>query len=232
MTQNAEILERLREFRRPAMIRREVSKRAFDVVFSLAFLCAISPLFLGLTLLIRCTSRGPVFYRSVRLGREGKVIWCWKFRTMYVDADERLHSLLSTDAQLRAEWKTYQKFQHDPRITPIGKFLRKMSLDELPQFWNVLKGDLSVVGPRPPTLVGPPSRYLDEVLAFYGPSTFKVLSVRPGITGIWQVSGRSKIPLEERRKLEERYVDTHTFWGDLWVIVKTVPAVLFSRGAF
>ncbi len=227
-----ETLHRLREFIRPAAWRRAWLKRTFDIIFSVSFLLAFSPLFALLALFIRCSSKGRVFYRSVRLGLSGKVIWCWKFRTMYADADLRLKSLLQAHPELRSEWDLYQKLRQDPRITPIGKLLRKMSLDELPQFWNVLKGDLSVVGPRPPTLVGPPERYLHEVHQFYGPSTFKILSVRPGITGIWQVSGRSKIPLEQRRKLEETYVDTHTVWGDFVIVMKTIPAVLFSRGAF
>ena len=131
-------------------------KRSFDILFSLTVLLAISPLILILSLLVRFSSAGSVFYKSRRLGRGGKTIDCWKFRSMYKDADDRLHHLLSSDEQFRAEWEAFQKVKNDPRITPIGRFLRKTSLDELPQFWNVLKGDLSVVGPRPPTLMGPP----------------------------------------------------------------------------
>lgn len=213
-------------------VRRNPTKRAFDILFSLSVLIFLSPLFLALGLLVRFTSEGPIFYKSRRLGRGGKIIDCWKFRTMYKDAEERLHHLLETDASFRKEWDAFQKVKADPRITPIGRFLRKTSLDEFPQFWNVLKGDLSVVGPRPPTLLGPPENFFQEIRSLYGESTAKILSVRPGITGLWQVSGRSQITFEERRKLEERYAETSTFWQDLVVIAKTIPAVLFSRGAF
>ncbi|HEY4254842.1 MAG TPA: sugar transferase [Chlamydiales bacterium] len=209
----------------------EKVKRAFDILFSSVFLLAASPLFVTLFLLVGCTSKGPILYRSVRLGRGGKVIHCWKFRTMYADADARLELLLKRNPELRHEWEVYQKLKNDPRVTRVGRFLRKSSLDEFPQFWNVLRGDLSIVGPRPPTLVGPPALYLKELHGIYGPSTFRILSVRPGITGPWQVSGRSKIPMEKRRKLEEEYAKTHGFWSDLLIIAKTIPAVFFSRGA-
>jgi len=151
---------------------------------------------------------------------------------MFADAEIRLHSLLQTEPVLRKEWEIFQKFKDDPRITPIGKFLRKTSLDEIPQFWNVLRGDLSVVGPRPPTLVGPPQHYLHEIRQLYGPSANLILSVRPGITGLWQISGRSQIPMQERVKIEAEYAETRNFWFDLVVIAKTIPAVFFSKGAF
>lgn len=212
-------------------IRHDPLKRSFDIGFSAIFLLVFSPLFLLLALLVRCTSLGPIFYKSRRLGRGGKIIECWKFRTMYKDAESRLHHLLKSDEKFRAEWETFQKVKLDPRITPVGAFLRRTSMDELPQFWNVLKGDLSVVGPRPPTLLGPPEQYLSEIQVLYGDSTAKILSVRPGITGIWQVSGRSSLTFEQRRKIEEEYAVSRTFWKDLVVIAKTVPAVLFSRGA-
>jgi undecaprenyl-phosphate galactose phosphotransferase len=213
-------------------IRHDFWKRTFDIVFSLLFLSLFSPLFLALALLVRCTSSGPVFYKSRRLGRGGKLIECWKFRSMYKDADERLCDLLQSDLRFRAEWEAFQKVKEDPRITPVGRFLRKTSLDEIPQFWNVLKGDLSVVGPRPPTLMGPPERFLDEIRLLYGERAERILSVRPGITGAWQISGRSQIPFEERCRIEESYAASRTFWKDLVLIAKTIPAVLFSKGAF
>jgi exopolysaccharide production protein ExoY len=230
-SQETETLRRLVRDATSSRSNRERTKRIFDILFSTTILITFSWLLLLLTCLVACTSRGSPLYRSVRLGRGGKVIWCWKFRTMYKDAEVRLNSLLKEHPELRREWEVYQKFKQDPRITPVGQFLRKTSMDELPQFWNVLKGDLSVVGPRPPTLVGPPQHYLRELHGIYGPSTFRILSVRPGITGLWQVSGRSAIPLEERRKLEEQYAENYTFWSDLKIVLKTVPAVLFSRGA-
>lgn len=213
-------------------IRHDPMKRAFDIVFSLLFLLAASPFLMILALMVRTTSPGPIFYKSKRLGRGGKVIECWKFRSMYKDAEERLHHLLDSDEKFRAEWEAFQKVKEDPRITAIGRFLRRTSLDELPQFWNVLKGDLSVVGPRPPTLLGPPEHFLDEILLLYGERAHVILSVRPGITGAWQISGRSQIPFEERCRIEERYARSRTFWIDLVLILKTIPAVFFSRGAF
>ncbi len=236
-TSAIEKLRRLRLFRpseevAPIPIRRDPIKRGFDILFSSAVLVTLSPLLLAVGLCVKLTSPGPILFFSKRLGRGGKVIECVKFRTMFQDAEERLQDLLKTDEGLRLEWEVFQKFKQDPRITSIGKFLRKTSLDEMPQFWNVLKGDMSVVGPRPPTLMGAPDQYLQEIQLVYGEAAWKILTVRPGITGIWQISGRSKIPMEERRKLEANYAENRTFWKDLVVIAKTVPAVLFSRGAF
>jgi exopolysaccharide production protein ExoY len=213
-------------------VRHAPIKRIFDIAFSLLVLILSLPLILIIALLVRVTSPGPVFYKSVRLGRGGHVIYCWKFRSMYHDADERLFQLLATDQEIRAEWEQFQKLKKDPRITPIGKILRKTSFDEWPQFWNVLKGDLSIVGPRPPVLIGPPECFAQEIRKWYGPSTDKILSVRPGLTGVWQISGRSEISFDERVRLEELYAETRTFWKDLILILKTIPAVLFSKGAY
>lgn len=199
-------------------------KRLFDILFSLCFLTVFSPLIALIALLVRCS--GPVFYRSRRVGMGGRVIWILKFRTMCVDAEERLQELLQSNGE---EWRRFQKLKNDPRITPMGRFLRRTSLDELPQFWNVLRGDLSVVGPRPPTIVG--DNPMEEIAQLYGHETREILSVRPGITGLWQISGRSQIPFALRKRLERRYVVTRSFWTDLIVIAKTVPAVLFSKGA-
>jgi len=213
-------------------IRHSPSKRLFDLVFSSMFLIVTSPCFLILAILIRITSSGPVFYKSPRLGRGGKPIGCWKFRSMYEDAEARLKQLLAEDNDFRKEWELFQKVKRDPRITPIGKFLRKTSLDEFPQFWNVLKGDLSVVGPRPPSLVGPQKTWLQEIHLLYGEFSEKILSVRPGITGIWQISGRSQISFEKRCVMDADYAMHHTFWNDLIIIIKTIPAILFSKGAY
>jgi exopolysaccharide production protein ExoY len=213
-------------------IRHDPLKRIFDIVFSLAVIVLFSPIFLLIALLVRFTSPGPVFYKSVRLGRGGNVIYCWKFRSMFRDADERLSHLLASHPDLRTEWEQFQKLKNDPRITLIGRFLRKTSLDEWPQFWNVLKGDLSIVGPRPPVLIGPPDRFAEEIRKWYGISTDKILSIRPGLTGVWQISGRSEISFDERVRLEEMYAETRTFAKDLVLILKTIPAVLFSKGAY
>ena len=132
--------------------------------------------------------------------------------------------MLKKDPRLQAEWNQYFKLKEDPRITPMGRFLRKTSLDELPQFWNVLKGDLSVVGPRPLTM--------KEVVDYLGEKAPKILSIRPGITGIWQVSGRNHISMSERVRLDEAYVEKRTFWLDLFLVCKTVIVMLVPRGAY
>lgn len=204
-------------------------KRLFDIVFSTLFLAFFSPLLIGLAILVKCTSKGPILYTSRRAGKGGKPIHCLKFRSMYYDAEQRLSDLLKSNPEYLKEWNAFQKLKNDPRITPIGKFLRRTSLDEFPQFWNVLKGDLSVVGPRPPTLV---SYEPLEIEKLYGEKARTILSVRPGITGVWQISGRSNITFEERCAIEERYAKTHTLWKDITIIAKTIPAVLSAKGAF
>src|SRR3989344_6046980 len=234
LSQDVERLRQLQAYaKNPPSIamRHDPIKRACDLLLSVLFLLCAAPLLLMLAGLVKTTSSGPILYKSRRLGRGGKIIECWKFRSMYKDAEERLHHHLHTDPKFRAEWEAFQKVKHDPRITPVGHFLRKTSLDELPQFWNVLKGDLSIVGPRPPTLIGPPEQFLQEIFSLYGQLAPNILSVRPGITGIWQVSGRSHILFEERCKLEEQYAIHRTFLQDLIVIAKTIPAVFLSRGA-
>lgn len=142
-----------------------------------------------------------------------------------MDADKRLKDILTQNPQLREEWEKNYKLKNDPRVTPFGAFLRKTSLDELPQFWNVLKGDLSVVGPRPVVK--------DEIVKYYNVKAYKVLSIRPGLTGIWQVSGRNDVNSYARRVLlDEYYVDHHSFLLDMRIIAKTIPAMLFSKGAY
>jgi len=203
---------------------RSLGKRLFDVVFSLSVIIGLSPLFLVICLLIKTTSKGPIFFQHTRIKRSGKPFRCYKFRTMYRNSDLLLQNLLKKSPSLQAEWKTFFKLKEDPRITPFGKFLRKTSLDELPQFFNVLKGDLSVVGPRPVLQ--------KEVIEYYRDKASKILSVKPGITGLWQVSGRNNLSMEDRVKLEESYIDKQSFWLDLLLIVKTIPAMIFSKGAY
>jgi exopolysaccharide production protein ExoY len=210
------------EFKAP--IRHFPLKRLFDIFFSLAVFLLFSPLFLFIALAIRLTSRGEVIYAHVRIGRGGVPFRCYKFRTMYKDAEKRLRTLLRDNPEMRREWQEKRKLKNDPRITPVGRLLRKSSLDELPQFWNVLKGNLSVVGPRPVVRT--------ELNQFYGAKASKVLSLRPGLTGIWQVSGRNDISYNSRVKLDEEYVNTRSFLLDLKLICKTIPAMLFSKGAY
>ena len=199
-------------------------KRLFDMAFSLASLTFGAPIFLLIAFLISLTSPGPIFFSHIRVGRGGKKIKCWKFRTMHVGADKILEKLLNKDPLLKQEWEKYYKLKNDPRITPLGQFLRKNSLDELPQFWNVLKGDLSIVGPRPCVQ--------QEVKEKFGKKAHKILSLRPGITGIWQTSGRNNLNWNTRLQLDEKYVDTHSFMKDLQLIVKTVMIMFTSKGAY
>jgi exopolysaccharide production protein ExoY len=205
-------------------IKRKPFKRIFDILFSLCVLILISPLFYIIYLMIRFSSPGKVVYYHERIGRAGIPFRCYKFRTMYQDADARLKDILDNDTIKQQEWERNFKLKDDPRITPIGSFLRRSSLDELPQFWNVLKGDLSVVGPRPVVK--------EEIVKHFGPKAYKILSVRPGITGLWQISGRSDTSYEERILLDEKYVDTRNMTLDLKIIVLTIPSMLFSKGAY
>lgn len=200
-------------------------KRSFDIAFSLACLIIGFPIFLLIGLFVFLASPGKIIYHHERIGRGGKPFRCYKFRTMYADADCRLKEILTLHPQLHQEWEKTFKLKKDPRVTPIGHFLRKTSLDELPQFWNVLKGDLSVVGPRPVIQ--------EEITKYYGIKGYKIFSIRPGLTGPWQVSGRSDIDsYAERIRLDEQYVDNQSFLMDLKLIAKTIPAMLFSKGAY
>lgn len=198
-------------------------KRLFDILFSLSILLVGSPLYVVLACTIKLSSKGPIFFLDERVGKDGELFRCYKFRTMFIDAPEKLHSLLETNPSLKQEWLYFQKLSHDPRVTAIGSFLRKSSLDELPQFLNVLFGTMSVVGPRPVT-----SKEIEERFDL---KAAKILSVKPGITGLWQTTGRSNLPYSERIALEELYIDTRDFWLDMKIIAKTIPAVLASKGA-
>lgn len=215
----------------PLFNRNYTLKRLFDIGSTLAFMAVTSPVYLLTMLLIKCTSKGPIFYGSLRMGQHGKLFTCWKFRTMCVDAEERLQRILNQDTKLKEEWKTYFKLKNDPRLTKVGKFLRKASLDELPQLWNVLKGDLSVVGPRPIAIEHPEKAY-DEIFSHFGNKTDKILSVKPGLTCLWATYGRNLLTFEQRILLEEQYVDTQTFLLDLSIIFKTIPILIFPKGAF
>ena len=196
-------------------------KRIFDLLFSISLLTLGLPIYFLVALLVKCTSPGPVFYKGLRMGQHGKLIECWKFRTMCLNAEEKLQHILKTHPALNEEWKKYFKLKNDPRLTPIGKFLRKSSLDELPQIWNVLKGDLSVVGPRP-IAIEHKEAALEEIRCHFGDKTDKILSVKPGLTCIWQIKGRNLLTFQERILLEEKYVDTQSFGLDLFIILKTI----------
>ncbi|MCA1992492.1 MAG: sugar transferase [Coleofasciculus sp. S288] len=198
----------------------DFAKRLFDIVFSLSVLVLFFPVYLVLAVLIAISSPGPIFYFQERVGKNYKPFSCLKFRTMVANADEMLPDIMATYPHLREEFEDNFKLKQDPRITAIGKFLRLTSLDEFPQFWNVLKGDMSVVGPRP---------LVPEELPKYGQHMDKVLTIRPGITGLWQVSGRNDIPYHHRVQIDVYYVNRRNFWLDIWLIVKTFGVVLFPK---
>lgn len=199
-------------------------KRLFDLTFSLLALVATLPLFLVIFVLIRITSKGPAVFAHTRIGRGGEPFRCLKFRTMHADAEKRLRELLERDETARQEWESARKLKNDPRVTVVGQVLRKSSLDELPQFLNVLKGDLSVVGPRPVME--------EELHRYYKDKAAKILSIRPGITGLWQISGRSNTSYRQRVKLDETYVENRSLLMDLSLVVKTVPAIITRKGAY
>jgi lipopolysaccharide/colanic/teichoic acid biosynthesis glycosyltransferase len=193
-------------------------KRAFDVTVALTLLVALSPVMALIAALVKMTSPGPVFYRRVIPGLRRQPFGVLKFRSMVQNA----HELMQTDPKLRVEYANNLKIANDPRITRVGRFLRKTSLDELPQFINVLVGDMSLVGPR---MLG------DIELAKYGDYQDKVLSVRPGITGLWQISGRHRTSFDNRIALDMQYIDRWSFGLDLVILLKTPLAVLSMAGA-
>jgi undecaprenyl-phosphate galactose phosphotransferase len=215
-----------REVFRPAALSTESIKRIFDVVASSILLVVLLPLFALLVLAqLAVSPRAPVFFRQKRVGRGGALFPCMKFRTMCPNADVVLRELLERDPAARAEWETNQKLRRDPRVSPVGAVLRATSLDELPQLWNVLRGEMSLVGPRPVTE--------SEIGKWYGPlgGAAPYKSVRPGITGLWQVSGRSTTSYEHRVALDCRYVRELSIANDARILVRTVGAVLWQRGA-
>jgi exopolysaccharide production protein ExoY len=207
-------------------------KRAFDIFFSLTLIFLLIPLFIFTALLIKLTSKGPVFYKAKRVKKNFKLFTCYKFRTMYKDADLRLYSLLKADPKLLAEWQTYEKLKKDPRITPIGSFLRKSSMDELPQLWNVLKGDMSIVGPRPYAMIGKGTLKKEDLINLYGKEMETILKLKPGLTGLWQVSGRNELPVEKRVELDLIYSQNQSLRLDLIILAKTVPKILTAKGAY
>jgi lipopolysaccharide/colanic/teichoic acid biosynthesis glycosyltransferase len=198
-----------------------LGKRAVDVSISAVLLVCLSPVFLILALLIAADG-GPVFFAHRRVGRDGTAFGCWKFRTMLIGAEECLTEYLRYHPHAKAEWGEYQKLQYDPRITSIGSLLRKTSLDEIPQLWNVLKGEMSLVGPRPVTAVE---------MRRYGNFSGLVTSIRPGITGSWQVTGRNEVTFSQRVKMDMEYVMTRTLVGDVIILVRTIPVVFARTGA-
>ncbi|MCR4423811.1 MAG: sugar transferase [candidate division WOR-3 bacterium] len=198
-------------------------KRIVDLIISLLALLLLALPMLVVAILIKLTSPGPVFYKHRRLGRNMREFDLLKFRTMYKDAGQRLEEILKSDPKKREEFARTFKLKDDPRVTPLGRWLRKFSIDELPQLFNVLVGQMSLVGPRP---------IVEKEVEYYRDYSLLLFRVPPGLTGLWQVSGRTDTSYEERVKLDTRYVREWTLAGDLVIILKTVPAVLSRRGAY
>ena len=197
------------------------SKRMIDIVLALSGIILLAPLLVICFVATRVSS-GPAIFRHKRVGFGGKSFDCLKFRTMVVDAPERLRKLLQEDPAAAAEWTECQKLRNDPRVTPIGALLRKSSLDELPQLFNVLRGDMSIVGPRPVT---------EAELLRYGTSVRAYAACRPGITGLWQVSGRSSTSYETRVACDTYYARMWSLSLDIKIMIVTIPSVLFTDGA-
>jgi exopolysaccharide production protein ExoY len=198
-------------------------KRATDIVLALFGIILLTPLLTLCFLAVIVTSPGPVLFRHRRVGFNGKAFYCLKFRTMTTDASQRLHQLLESDAAAAAEWSSCCKLRRDPRITPIGNLLRRSSLDELPQLFNVLKGEMSIVGPRPVT---------EEELSRYCSAISAYKACRPGITGLWQVSGRSTTTYSKRVACDKFYAQKWSMALDARILIITIPALLLHDSAY
>jgi len=200
-----------------------LEKSVLDQLLALAIFVFASPLFVIMPILIKLTSRGPVIYRAKRLGKKGRTIYVWKFRSMYADADKRLDALLASDPKLAAEFAADFKLKDDPRITPLGKFMRKTSIDELPQLFNVFAHEMALIGPRP---------IVEKEVEKYGKAYEIFSSVKPGITGLWQASGRNNTDYAARVALDVHYVLNWSPWMDVWIVFKTAISVLAMKGSY
>jgi len=201
---------------------RDSTIRALDIIGAVAGLILFAPV-LAIVAFLIMRDGGSAFFSQIRVGQQGRGFSCFKLRSMASDAEARLQTLLDNDPQAAAEWAESRKLKNDPRITKLGHFIRKTSIDELPQLWNVLKGDMSLVGPRP---------IVPDELAMYGKDAASYLAVRPGLTGLWQVSGRSDCDYDTRIALDLEWTKTRTVVSYLEIILKTVPAVLAKDGAY
>lgn len=197
----------------------EIGKRAFDLILSLIALILLSPIFIIISICIKLDSKGPVFFGHNRIGKNGKTITVYKFRTMYENSEEIFEQFT---LEQKEEYYTNFKLDNDPRITKVGDFLRKTSLDELPQLVNIIKGNMSIVGPRP---------IVEKEKEKFGVNANKLVSVMPGLTGYWQANGRSNTTYEERVEMEMFYIDNRSFIMDIKIIFKTVISVILKEGA-
>ena len=208
---------------RPRYRAKYVLKRALDLCIAITALAFLMPFMVFVAIMVRLADGGPAVFSQERIGRDGQTFRCHKFRSMITNSQGVLDQLLATDPVAAAEWAADQKLRNDPRITKIGAFLRKTSLDELPQLVNVIRGEMSIVGPRP---------IIQAEIPRYGRAFRDYTSVRPGLTGLWQVSGRNDTTYPERVAMDRHYARTNTVFGDISIILRTIPAMLFSRGAF
>jgi exopolysaccharide production protein ExoY len=195
--------------------------RALDLGLSLTLLLFLAPVLLVIALLVKAEGRGPVIFRHTRVGRNGKPFTCLKFRTMEHNAEELLGDLLGACGEINVEWSIDQKIRKDPRVTPLGRCLRKFSIDELPQLWNVVRGEMSIVGPRP---------IVEDEACRYQEHFKDYCSVNPGITGLWQVSGRNSLSYNRRVELDCAYIRTRSIRGDCSIIFRTLPVVMRGTG--
>ena len=207
---------------RDATPMKSVAKRSLDILLSGMALIFLFPLLAAVALCIRFSDPGPILFAQERIGARGRRFKCYKFRSMVIDAQDRLKAHLAANPAAAEEWARDHKLQNDPRITGIGRFLRKTSLDELPQLVNILRGDMSIVGPRP---------IVEDEISKYGPAFAAYSAVRPGLTGAWQVGGRSDTSYDRRVQLDVDYVERWSLGRDIKIVLLTVPAVLLNRGA-
>ena len=194
--------------------------RIFDVTLALALIAFLFPLMIACAIAVRCTGPGPLLFRHTRIGRDGREFQCLKFRTMNHSAELTLDALLDSSVTSREQWALLRKLSQDPRTTRVGRYLRRYSLDELPQLFNVVRGEMSIVGPRP---------IVEAEIERYGASFAHYCSVKPGLTGLWQVSGRHALPYEERVMLDARYATSKSLQGDLMILLRTVPVVIMGQ---
>lgn len=197
--------------------------RVIDRVGALLLLILVLPLMALIAIGVVMASPGPVFFKQKRIGRAGRLFWCYKFRTMDVDADEKLSDLLDTCEESRQQWDADRKLRHDPRIFPLGRFLRRSSLDELPQLFNILRGEMSLVGPRP---------IVESEASMYGRYIVHYCAVRPGLTGLWQINGRNDVSYRRRVAFDVVYARKGRVGDNIRIILQTVPAVLVAKGSY
>ena len=237
MTTYEEILQLRKELKRPGVFQHNkiqlrmltwhftiicsfAFKRFMDMLLSFICITLGSPVFILTALLVKLTSPGPIIFSQVRVGKYGRHFKFYKFRSMYIDAEARKAELLKLNESGDG---VIFKMKHDPRITPVGRFIRKFSIDELPQLFNVMLGDMSLVGPRPP---------LPSEVKSYSIEERKRLKITPGITCIWQVSGRSELPFQQQMALDKQYIASRSAWKDFVILLKTIPAILSGKGAW